>query len=111
MSLEDRLKFQMTFGQHLPTNLEHNTALFTPPFVIPLSRPLPHVSAVSNEKTNQKRKNRTRSRKANGLKFHNFVANSDSPVGRQHSSTGPSAHCLREEHGTKQVQVNPHVRP
>src|SRR5437016_5487792 len=38
------------------------------------------------------------------LKFHNFVANERRSVASGHEQT--LTHCLREEHGTKQITVS-----
>ncbi|RWS12934.1 hypothetical protein B4U79_01546 [Dinothrombium tinctorium] len=50
----------------------------------------------------------SRSNKKNGnaLKFHNFIANQNSP-----STCVAETHCLREEHGTKQITVSHWRKP
>lgn len=75
--------------------------LLPTPFTAP-----PPQSGILRDKLKSKPPRNPRGRKGGSLKFHNFVANNNSPNGSQDTSTSSAAHCLREEHGTKQITVS-----
>lgn len=54
-----------------------------------------------NDKFNVNLLAKTSKKNGNALKFHNFIANQDI-----FAANLPQTHCLREEHGTKQITVS-----
>lgn len=71
-----------------------------------------NVQSIKFVNKMNKSKNKTKNRRtASALKFHNFVANcsavnSTNGSTSNEGSTNETTHCLKEEHGTKQITVS-----